>query len=184
MVKKKSYLTLFKETFYISAFTIGGGYVILPLLEKKFVDELKWIDQEEMVDLIAIAQTLPGVMAINAVMMIGKKLFGYKGALVATLGTLIPPIVSLLIISYFYEMIKHNQDIQVILRGMQAAIAAIIIKVAIVIFKNTIKSKAILNTTLFVIALILSLFLNISVIYLILGAFIISIIIYLVESKV
>ena len=73
---RKFYLKLFLSTFYLSAFTFGGGYVIVPLMRKKFVNEYGWIDENEMIDLIAIAQSAPGVIAINASLIIGYKLAG------------------------------------------------------------------------------------------------------------
>ena len=75
---RKFYLKLFLSTFYLSAFTFGGGYVIVPLMRKKFVNEYGWIDENEMIDLIAIAQSAPGVIAINASLIIGYKLAQYK----------------------------------------------------------------------------------------------------------
>ena len=95
---RKFYLKLFLSTFYLSAFTFGGGYVIVPLMRKKFVNEYGWIDENEMIDLIAIAQSAPGVIAINASLIIGYKLAGILGAIVALVGTVLPP---LIIISYY-----------------------------------------------------------------------------------
>ena len=80
-------LQLFLSTFYISAFTFGGGYVIIPLMKKKFADELHWIDDEEMLNLAAIAQSSPGAVAVNASILVGFRVAGVAGALVAILGT-------------------------------------------------------------------------------------------------
>ena len=77
--------------FLYSAFTFGGGYVIVPLLKKKFVDDLKWIEEEEMLDLTAISQSSPGAMAVNTSMLIGYRVAGTAGALVTILGTVLPP---------------------------------------------------------------------------------------------
>ena len=90
---RKFYLKLFLSTFYLSAFTFGGGYVIVPLMRKKFVNEYGWIDENEMIDLIAIAQSAPGVIAINASLIIGYKLAGILGAIVALVGTVLPPLI-------------------------------------------------------------------------------------------
>ena len=87
------YLTLFTSTFKISACTFGGGFVIIPLLRKKFVDELHWIEEDEMLDLTAIAQSSPGAIAVNASIVIGYHVAGIPGALISILGTVLPPLI-------------------------------------------------------------------------------------------
>ena len=94
-------LQLFLSTFYISAFTFGGGYVIIPLMKKKFADELHWIDDEEMLNLAAIAQSSPGPLAVNAAIIIGYGVAGIPGALVTVLGTVLPPLIIISVISAF-----------------------------------------------------------------------------------
>ena len=84
---KKFYWKLFSSTFSLSAFTFGGGFVIIPLMRKKFVEELSWIDEQEMLDLTAIAQSSPGAIAVNASILIGYRLDGFRGALITVLGT-------------------------------------------------------------------------------------------------
>ena len=83
----KLYLKLFTSTFYLSAFTFGGGYVIIPLMKKKFADDLHWIEEKEMLDLTAIAQSSPGPIAVNAAILIGYRLAGKLGTLVTIIGT-------------------------------------------------------------------------------------------------
>lgn len=172
------YRKLFFSTFTLSAFTFGGGYVIVPLMQKKFVDELKWIDKEEMLDLVAIAQSSPGVMAVNASIILGKKVGGFKGSIVSLLGTILPPFIILSILSLFYEAFISNELISVTLQGMQAAIAAIIICAAINLFENLLESNINYNIIIFSCAFILIFFLNISIIYLIIGAILITLILY------
>ena len=89
--KKEVLKKLFFSTLYLSAFTFGGGYVIVTLMKQKFVDELHWIEEEEMLDLIAIAQSAPGAIAVNGAIVVGYKLWGLLGALVAIFATIIPP---------------------------------------------------------------------------------------------
>ena len=86
---------LFYSTLYLSAFTFGGGYVIITLMKKKFVDEYRWIEEEEMLDLVAIAQSSPGPIAVNGAIVVGYKLAGMAGVLVSILGTVLPPFVIL-----------------------------------------------------------------------------------------
>ncbi|HEX3040092.1 MAG TPA: chromate transporter, partial [Caproiciproducens sp.] len=96
------YQKLFLSTFSVSAFTFGGGYVIVPLMKKKFVDELRWINEDEMLDIVAISQTLPGPMVVDASVLVGYRLAGPAGAAVALLSTLLPPFAILSVISMFY----------------------------------------------------------------------------------
>ena len=97
------YRKLFTSTFYLSAFTFGGGYVIVPLMRKEFVEKLKWIDEKEMMDMVAIAQSSPGALAVNASVIIGYRCGGILGALITVFGTILPPLIILSVISYFYE---------------------------------------------------------------------------------
>ena len=100
--KKEVLRKLFFSTLYLSAFTFGGGYVIVTLMKQKFVDELHWIEEEEMLDLIAIAQSAPGAIAVNGAIVVGYKLCGLLGALVAIFATIIPPFLIITVISFFY----------------------------------------------------------------------------------
>ena len=84
---------LFFSTLYLSTFTFGGGYVIVTLLKKKFVDELHWISEEEMLDLVAIAQSSPGAIAVNGAIVVGYRVAGIPGSICATIGAVIPPFV-------------------------------------------------------------------------------------------
>ena len=93
---------LFITTLYISSFTFGGGFVIVTFMKKKFVDELHWIDEQEMLDMTALAQSAPGAIAVNAAILVGWQVEGLAGMLVAVLGTILPPMVILSIISVFY----------------------------------------------------------------------------------
>lgn len=99
--KKKILAKLFFSTLYLSAFTFGGGYVIVTLMKQKFVDELHWIQEDEMLDLIAIAQSAPGAIAVNGAIVVGFKLAGVLGAVTAIVATIIPPFLVITVISYF-----------------------------------------------------------------------------------
>jgi chromate transporter len=106
-----TYLKLFSSTFYISAFTFGGGYVIIPLMKKKFAEDLKWITEDEILDLIAIAQSSPGPVAVNASLLIGYKVAGFAGAVTTVFGTILPPLIILSVISAFYDAFIANRVI-------------------------------------------------------------------------
>ena len=93
MKEKKKYWTLFLSVMQLSAFTFGGGFVIIPLMRKKFVEKLHWLDEQEMLDLTAIAQSSPGAIAVNASILVGYRVAGVPGALLTVAGTILPPLV-------------------------------------------------------------------------------------------
>jgi len=141
----KFYWKLFASTFYLSAFTFGGGYVIIPLMRKKFVDEYHWIDEKEMLDLAAIAQSAPGAIAVNAAILVGYRLAGVLGAMITILGTVLPCLIILSVISFFYVAFKKSIIIASILRGMSAGVAAVIADVTLTMGKNIINEKSIFS---------------------------------------
>lgn len=103
---------LFKATFLLSAFTFGGGFVIVSLMKKKFVEELKWLDESEMLDITAIAQSSPGPIPINASVILGYRMCGIPGSLIAILGTALPPMIIISVISYFYvQFFMYNSAV-------------------------------------------------------------------------
>ena len=108
--KDKGYVLrkLFFASLYLSTFTFGGGYVIVTLLKEKFVDQYHWIDEDEMLDLVAIAQSSPGAIAVNGAIVVGYKLGGIPGMLMCVLGAIIPPMVILSLISVFYDAFRSN----------------------------------------------------------------------------
>ena len=164
------YLKLFLSTFYLSAFTFGGGYVIVPLMRKKFVNEYGWIDEQEMIDMIAIAQSAPGVLAINTSLIVGYKLAGVFGAIVTLLGTILPPLIIISIISLFYVAFRDNNIVNGAMKGMQAGVAAVI---ADVVFKmvGDIRKKDKVSTYLMIVVFIATFYVNIIAIILSCGVF-------------
>ena len=124
--KAKTLFTLFYTMLYISAFTFGGGFVIVTFMKKKFVDRLHYIDEEEMMDYIALAQSSPGAIAVNCAILVGWRAAGFAGMLAASLGTVIPPIAIISAISVAYAAFKDNLYVSLLLKGMQAGVAAVI----------------------------------------------------------
>jgi len=139
--KAKTYLTLFASAFYISAVTFGSGYVIVSVIKKRFVDELKWIDEDEMVNMIAIAQSSPGVMTANTALLVGYRTCGAFGAFLAVLGVALPPLITIFIISIFYNALRDNPLVSAVLKGMQAGACAVIADVAVSMFSGVIRDK-------------------------------------------
>ena len=161
---------LFFSTLYLSAFTFGGGYVIVTLLKKKFVDDLHWIDEDEMLDLVAIAQSSPGAIAVNGAIVVGYKLAGIPGVLVSVLGAILPPFIIITAISFFYNAFKSSFIVQAVLTGMKAGVSAVIISVVFDMASGIVKSKDMINLLIMVIVFIANYFLGVNVIWCILGA--------------
>ncbi|MDO4679153.1 MAG: chromate transporter [Eubacteriales bacterium] len=142
--KRKKFIKLFLSTFKLSACTFGGGFVIIPLLRQKFVDELKWIDEQEMMDLTAIAQSSPGAIAVNASIVVGYHAAGVPGALISILGTVLPPLVIISVISFFYQAFRDNAIVNMAMAGMLCGVAAVIFDVVINMAKTIFKQRRIL----------------------------------------
>ena len=132
---------LFKATFMLSAFTFGGGFVIVSLMKKKFVEELGWLDEDEMLDITAIAQSSPGPIPVNASVILGYRMHGVIGSLVAVLGTILPPMIIISLISYFYVQFRSNRIISTALMVMRAGVAAVIFDVVINLAKNIVSTR-------------------------------------------
>lgn len=125
----KIYRKLFSSTFVLSAFTFGGGYVIVPLMKKKFADELGWLQEEEMLDLVAIGQSSPGAIAVNSAILVGWRMAGFTGAVCGLVGTILPPMIILTLVCLFYSYIRDNRYVSAVMKGMQAGIAGVIANV-------------------------------------------------------
>ena len=154
--------TLFKSMFVLSACTFGGGFVIVSLMKKRYVEELKWLDEDEMLDVTAITQSCPGPLPVNASVIIGYRMAGVVGSLTAILGTIIPPMVIISIISLFYNQFRTNPYIATALQVMRAGVAAVIFDVVINLAGNVLKTKRILYITMMVIAFVATYFLDVS----------------------
>ena len=116
----------FKTFFKIGIFTIGGGYAMIPLIEEEVVNKRRWVSKDEMLDLIAIAQSCPGVFAINIATFVGYKLKKTRGAICTTLGTALPSFLIILAIAIFFSQFKDNPVVAAIFRGIRPAVVALI----------------------------------------------------------
>ena len=167
---------LFLTTLYISAFTFGGGFVIVTFMKHKFVDELHWIDEQEMLDFTALAQSCPGAIAVNAAILVGWNVYGFAGMIVATLGTILPPMIILSVVSFFYAIFSTNVWVAVVLKGMQAGVAAVILDAACSRGESVLKEKSSLSIFIMTAAFVCDFFLVVNVVYIILVAACIGII--------
>ena len=154
--------TLFKTMFVLSAGTFGGGFVIVSLMKKKFVDELKWFEEDEMLDVTAITQSSPGPLPVNASVIIGYRIAGVAGSLTAILGTILPPMIIISIISLFYEQFRTNPYISTALQVMRAGVAAVIFDVVINLAGNVIKTRRFLYIAMMIVAFIATYLLDVS----------------------
>lgn len=153
---------LFKSMFVLSACTFGGGFVIVSLMKKKFVEELKWLEEDEMLDVTAITQSSPGPLPVNASVIIGYRMAGVAGSLVAILGTILPPMIIISIISLFYEQFRTNKYIAIALQVMRAGVAAVIFDVVINLASNVLKTGRVLYITMMIAAFICTYLLGVS----------------------
>ena len=138
---KGKFAKLFFSTFQLSACTFGGGFVIIPLMRKKFVEELGWIGEQEMLDLTAIAQSSPGAIAVNAAILVGYHVAGIPGALVTVAGTVRPPLIIISVISCFYQAFRDSPIVNMAMAGMLAGVAAVILDVVVNMAKTVFKEK-------------------------------------------
>ena len=161
-------LKLFISMMTISAFTFGGGFVIIGMMRKKFCDELHWVTDEEVLDMTAIAQSSPGALAVNSAVIFGYRIRGVAGALTAVLATIIPPIIIISVICMIYEAFSSNVIVQTALRVMRAGVAAIISDVVIDLAGNVFKTKNTLRIILMFAAFIATWFFYVSSIIIIL----------------
>ena len=174
---------LFLSTLYISSFTFGGGFVIVTFMKKKFVDELHWIDEQEMLDMTALAQSSPGAIAVNAAILVGWQVEGLLGMLIAVLGTIIPRMLILSIISLFYNAFATNIYVALVLKGMQAGVAAVILDVVCDLGDKVVKSHSPLYIGLMVAAFAANFVFNVNVILIILAAAVLGIVRVLLQSR-
>ena len=123
----KKYLQLFLSFFKIGAFTIGGGYVMIPLIEKEVVERRRWIGREEFAEMLTLAQSAPGPISINSAVFVGYKTLGLGGMITAVLGTAIPSFVVILLVAMFFTDIRENPTVERIFRGIRPAVVSLIV---------------------------------------------------------
>ncbi len=124
---KNLYLQLFTTFMKIGAFTFGGGWAMIPIIEREVVDRHKWISREEFLDELAVSQSLPGILAVNIAVLVGNKMRGVKGSLAAALGTILPSFVIILLIAMFFVTLYDNPTVISIFKGIRPAVVALIL---------------------------------------------------------
>ena len=174
---------LFFSMLYISAFTFGGGFVIITFMKRKFVDGLHWIDDQEMLDLAALAQSSPGAIAVNAAILVGWRIGGFLGMVVAVIGTILPPLTILSVISFFYAAFATNPYVALVLKGMQSGVAAVILDVVCNLGMGVVKTKSAVHMVVMAVAFCATFFFGVNVVYIILAAAVLGNVLALTQHK-
>jgi chromate transporter len=180
---KAFYRELFFSTFSLSAFTFGGGYVIIPLMRKKFVEKLKWIEEEEMLDYVAIAQSSPGPIAVNTSILVGFRLAGILGAVIAVLGTVLPPLIVLSVITYLYAAFINHPVVAATMYGMRLGVAAVLIDAVISLVKAIAKEKSLLSLLVLIAAFVCVHVFDIHVLIVLAGAAVIGLVSTFIKAR-
>jgi chromate transporter len=175
--KKPNCWRLFLYTFILSAFTIGGGYVMIPLMKERFVKKLGWIDENELAELVALGQSAPGAMVVNAAVIMGYRLLGVPGAIAALLGTALPPIIILAALWRAYDLVSDNKWVAAAFRGMRAGVAAVIADVVVTMAAPYLKKTELVYAAVMLSAFAVAFFFEINVAFIILAAAVLGIII-------
>ena len=162
--------TLFTSMLTISSFTFGGGFVIVTLMKRRFVDELGWMDEDEMLDIAAMAQSTPGAIAVNAAVLTGTRIGGTIGMFVAVLGTVIPPVVLLSVLSLCYEAFRQLYPVRLALAGMQAGVAAVILDVVCSLGGKVLRERSPLRLAILAAVFLAAFFGKVNVVLLLLAA--------------
>ena len=164
----KTNLQLFRRFFTIGLFTFGGGYSMIPMLERELVDNAKWITRDELMDYFAISQCTPGVIAVNTATFVGRKVNGFWGALFATLGVVAPSVLVITLIAAFLSNFNEYPVVIYAFNGIRIAVAALIISAVVKLIKSAVKSAA--AWILYGVVLVCSLLLDLSpIVYVLAG---------------
>ncbi|MGN1410712.1 MAG: chromate transporter [Eubacteriales bacterium] len=177
---------IFFCSLYVSATTVGGGFVIISVIRKIFVEKLKFMSEDEMLEMTSLSQSSPGAVAVNMSIILGYKLCGISGAAIAVIGTLIPPMLIMSVIAAVYAMLGNFRDIAIIskiMTGVQAGVSAVVLDAALNMTSHLIKSKNIMRYLIFCAAFILQIFFSVSSVYIIFGAILIGTILYFIDRR-
>jgi chromate transporter len=164
----KKYWEMFVTFFKIGAFTIGGGYAMVPLIEKEVVGNKRWIEKEEFIDMLALAQSAPGPIAVNTAVFVGYKTGGYPGIILTVLGSVLPSFIIILIIAGLFTGIKDNPAVEKIFKGIRPAVVALIAAPVYRLAKNSGINRKTIAIPVTVVLMVV--FVKISAVYVILAS--------------
>lgn len=177
----KKLLSLFGAFFRIGAFTFGGGYAMLPMLQKEAVDKYKWATEEELLNYYAVGQCTPGVIAVNTATFIGYKQAGIIGGIVATAGVVAPSLLIIITIAAFLQNFSHYAVVGHAFAGIRVAVAALVLNAIIKLWKTGIKD--IVGIIIFGVSFIVSIVFNLSPVYIVIASLFVGIFVKRVEGK-
>lgn len=177
----KKLLELFWTFFKIGAFTFGGGMAMIPLVQDEVVEKKKWLSNDEMLDMIAIAESTPGVIAVNTATYVGYNIGKFWGSLIATIGVVLPSLVMICVIAYFFDDFLNIPVVSVIFKGIRIGVSVLILNAAIKMYKGI--DKTIINYVIILIALTLSLLTSINSIFIILIGAVLGLVTQLILKK-
>ena len=169
------YISLFIKMLTISAVTFGGGFAIISMMRRTFAQKLHWLDDREVLDMTAIAQSAPGALGVNSAIIFGYQIAGLPGVAVSLTATIIPPLVILSVLAFFYQQFIGHPIAQIVMQVLRAGVAAVIVDVVIDLASNVIKSKDILNLVLMIAAFLALVVFKVSSLLIILAALVIGI---------
>ena len=180
-MKKTSLWQLFATFFKTGLFTFGGGYAMIAILQEELVDKKKWITNQDMLDMIVVAESTPGVIAVNTATSVGYKTRGVLGAIVATLGIVLPSFLIISVLSYLIEAFQSNIWYQSAFKGIQACVTVLVVNAFTKMFKQI--EHDVYNYIAFVVAFAIAAFTNFSVIYIILIGGLCGLVVTLLKQK-
>ena len=181
--KSKGYVLrkLFFACLYLSTFTFGGGYAMIPLIQRETVVKRKWVDDDDILDIVAIAESTPGPIAINASTFVGYRVGGFFGAVVGTVGMILPSFIIILAISFVLNSFQDVQAVKYAFNGIRAGVLALIIRALWLMYKNV--KKCAVSYIVMAAAFILSAFTSVNVIVVIAGCALFGLITAYINTK-
>ncbi len=156
---------LFYKNVMISAFTFGGGYVVIPMMRGYFVDKRKWLSEEELMELAAVAQSMPGAIAVNLAVLVGYRAAGKRGAAISCIGSVLPPLILLSLVSLCYQAIRDNRLFSALLKGMEAGAAAVVVDLVGTMVQNLFRQKSFLSMAMMAVTFAAIFFFNIHAVF-------------------
>lgn len=182
--KIKNVFLLFIKFFKIGLFTFGGGYAMISLIHAEIVDNMKWLDDEEMINMIVIAESTPGVLAVNSATFVGYKIAGVAGSVMSTMGVILPSLIIISVISLFFDEFKNLKYVEYAFNGIRAGVVLLIFNAVLKLNKKN--KKNLFYFIVLGLTVIASLFFKINAVYILLAAMILGILytfIFLREKK-
>lgn len=177
---KKNNLKQLTEIFLIflkiGAFTFGGGFAMIPLIEREVINNKGWVKEEEIIDVFAVSQSIPGAIAINSATFIGYKIAGRKGAFTATLGVVLPSFITITLIAAFFTRFQDNAVVKAAFMGIRPAVVGLILLAAVKMWKAAVKDKAGIAIAMLTVVFVITL--NVHAIFTIIGGAVVGLIIY------